>query len=102
MQAMIEGLGDRFAGTSNCSIAMRRDLEAIGTNAHELPMVYAALADDDAGLLEAPYKVLENWHDDYDGNLRRVSASTRASPRRGRRRRSPGGKAAGRTPGRSW
>ena len=29
---------------------MRRDIEAIGTNAHELPMVYAALAEDD----EAP------------------------------------------------
>jgi nicotinate phosphoribosyltransferase len=76
VQAMIEGLGDRFAGTSNCSIAMRRDLEAIGTNAHELPMVYAALADDDAGLLEAPYKVLENWHDDYDGNLRIILPDT--------------------------
>jgi nicotinate phosphoribosyltransferase len=43
---MIEGLGDKFVGTSNCQIAMRRDIEAIGTNAHELPMVYSALADD--------------------------------------------------------
>ena len=34
----------RFIGTSNCLIAMRRDIEAIGTNAHELPMVYSALA----------------------------------------------------------
>ena len=77
VQAMIEGLGDRFLGTSNCLIAMRRDLEAIGTNAHELPMVYAALADDDdAALREAPYGVLENWHDDYDGNLRIILPDT--------------------------
>jgi nicotinate phosphoribosyltransferase len=42
VQAMHEGLGNAFTGTSNCRIAMMRELEAIGTNAHELPMVYAA------------------------------------------------------------
>ena len=36
-----------FTGTSNVLLAMDNDLEAIGTNAHELPMVAAALADDD-------------------------------------------------------
>ena len=45
VQAMMEGLGEQtFIGTSNCKIAMKRDIEAIGTNAHELPMVLAALA----------------------------------------------------------
>ena len=44
VQAMVEGLGEAFVGTSNCLIAKERDLEAIGTNAHELPMVTAALA----------------------------------------------------------
>ena len=44
VQAMIEGLGAAFLGTSNCLIALRREVEAIGTNAHELPMVYAALS----------------------------------------------------------
>ena len=34
VQAMIEGLGNSFTGTSNCLIAQRRDIEAIGTNAH--------------------------------------------------------------------
>jgi nicotinate phosphoribosyltransferase len=76
VQAMSEGLGRRFSGTSNCLIAMHRDLEAIGTNAHELPMVYAALAKDDAALLQAPYKVLENWQADYDGNLRVILPDT--------------------------
>jgi len=76
VQAMAEGLGPRFLGTSNCLIAMRRDLEAIGTNAHELPMVFAALAEDDESLAAAPYRVLENWHRDYDGNLRIILPDT--------------------------
>ena len=76
VQAMIEGLGPSFLGSSNCSIAMKRDIEAIGTNAHELPMVYAALAEDDDSLAEAPYRVLENWHADYDGNLRIILPDT--------------------------
>jgi len=69
VQAMIEGLGDSFVGTSNCLIAKNRDLEAIGTNAHELPMVYAALARNDAELARAPYDVLADWHEEHDGNL---------------------------------
>src|SRR6187200_1055156 len=35
VQAMIEGLGASFLGTSNCLIALRHDIEAVGTNAHE-------------------------------------------------------------------
>ena len=70
VQAMIEGLGPSFLGTSNCVIAMNREVEAVGTNAHELPMVYAALANSDAELAQAPYKVLEDWQEDYDNNLR--------------------------------
>ena len=76
VQAMIEGLGERFTGTSNCLIAMRQDIEAIGTNAHELPMVYAALADSDAALRQAPYEVLADWHEEHDGNLRIILPDT--------------------------
>ncbi|ETD78216.1 nicotinate phosphoribosyltransferase, partial [Rhodobacter capsulatus] len=81
VQAMVEGLGDAaqggsFTGTSNCLIAMRRDLEAVGTNAHELPMVMAALAETDAELRQAPYRVLEDWHEEHDGNLRIILPDT--------------------------
>ncbi|MCE4223876.1 nicotinate phosphoribosyltransferase [Methylobacterium sp. C25] len=69
VQAMQEGLGKAFLGTSNCLIAQRREVEAVGTNAHELPMVYAALAEDDAALAKAPYEVLADWQQDYEGNL---------------------------------
>ena len=50
VEALKEGLGDSFIGTSNVLLAMDTDLEAIGTNAHELPMVLAALALDDEEL----------------------------------------------------
>ena len=76
VQAMLEGLGSSFVGTSNCLIAKNRDLEAIGTNAHELPMVYAALAEDDAALARAPYDVLADWQEEHDGNLRIILPDT--------------------------
>ena len=76
VQAMVEGLGEKFVGTSNCLIAMRRDLEAIGTNAHELPMVYSALAETDEELADAPYRVLADWHEEHDGNLRIILPDT--------------------------
>ena len=76
VQAMTEGLGNSFLGTSNCLIAKNRDLEAIGTNAHELPMVYSALAQTDEELAQAPYQVLSDWHDEHEGNLRVILPDT--------------------------
>ena len=67
--ALKEGLGLSFTGTSNMLLAMRHNLEPIGTNAHELPMVYAALAETDDELVQAPYKVLKDWAELYDGNM---------------------------------
>ncbi len=76
VQAMQEGLGSKFIGTSNCRIAMRRDIEAIGTNAHELPMVYSALSNSDAELRQAPYRVLADWQEEHEGNLRIILPDT--------------------------
>jgi len=76
VQAMMEGLGDNFTGTSNCRIAMMREIEAIGTNAHELPMVYAALAETDEQLRQSPYDVLADWQEEHDGNLRIILPDT--------------------------
>ncbi len=69
VEALKEGLGDAFNGTSNVLLAMDTDLEALGTNAHELPMVAAALANSEEELLQAPYKVLQDWNRYYGGNL---------------------------------
>src|SRR6516162_3836256 len=69
VEAVKEGLGPAFTGTSNVLLAMDNDLEAIGTNAHELPMVLAALAGTDEELRRAPYQVLRDWQRYYGGNL---------------------------------
>ena len=76
VQAMTEGLGEKFIGTSNCLIAKNRDLAAIGTNAHELPMIYSALATTDEALRKAPYDVMSDWHEEHDGNLRVILPDT--------------------------
>ncbi|MCO6176913.1 nicotinate phosphoribosyltransferase [Ciceribacter sp. RN22] len=69
VEALKEGIGPAFTGTSNVLLAMDSDLEAVGTNAHELPMVLAALARNDAELAAAPYQVLRDWKQLYGGNL---------------------------------
>ncbi len=67
--AMAANLGSNFIGTSNTFMAYKHDLEAIGTNAHEIPMVMAALAPDDAALKASQYQVLELWQQTYQGAL---------------------------------
>lgn len=70
VEALKEGLGpENFTGTSNVLLAMDNDLEALGTNAHELPMVLAAIAPNEQALRAAPYQVLEDWESYYGGNL---------------------------------
>ncbi|HTR26663.1 MAG TPA: nicotinate phosphoribosyltransferase [Terriglobales bacterium] len=68
--AMAANLGAAFVGTSNAFLAHKHDLEAIGTNAHEIPMVMAALAPDDKALKESQYHTLELWQETYVGALR--------------------------------
>ena len=69
VEALQEGLAESFIGTSNVKHAMDTGLEAIGTNAHELPMVYAAIARNDEEMRAAPYEVLRDWAQMYGGNL---------------------------------
>lgn len=70
VQTMKEILGDRFGGTSNVHLATELNVEARGTNAHELPMVYSALASDDEELKAAPYKLCAEWQEDHPQALR--------------------------------
>jgi nicotinate phosphoribosyltransferase len=72
VEAMATNLGSGFTGTSNAFLAHKHDLEAIGTNAHEIPMVLAALVpqDDDEALKASQYRVLEMWQQTYEGALR--------------------------------
>jgi nicotinate phosphoribosyltransferase len=67
--AMHNVLGESFTGTSNTYLAYKHDLEAIGTNAHELPMALAAMARDDEELKASQYKLLDLWQQTYQGEL---------------------------------
>ncbi len=67
--SMADVLGPNFIGSSNTFLAYKHDLEAIGTNAHELPMALAALADNERELRSAQYRLLELWQQSYQGEL---------------------------------
>ena len=70
IQTMRATLGESLSGSSNTFLAYKHDLEAMGTNAHELPMAMAALAvDDDEALHASQYHVLELWQKSYGGEL---------------------------------
>jgi len=69
VEAMRGALGKGLAGTSNTFLAYKHDLEAMGTNAHELPMALAALANSDDDLRASQYRVLELWQKSYGGEL---------------------------------
>jgi nicotinate phosphoribosyltransferase len=43
--------------------------DVLGTNAHELPMALAALANNDEELRTAQYRILELWQQSYQGEL---------------------------------
>lgn len=69
-----EVVGKGFTGTSNVFLAMKHGLEAKGTNAHELPMLFAALArqnhpGDEEALRQSQYDVLHQWQNSYHQNL---------------------------------
>jgi nicotinate phosphoribosyltransferase len=69
VNAMRDTLGQRFTGTSNTYLAYKHDMEAIGTNAHELPMALAAMARNDEELRSSQYRLLELWQQTYGGEL---------------------------------
>jgi nicotinate phosphoribosyltransferase len=69
VQVMRVALGASLSGTSNTFLAYKHDLEAMGTNAHELPMAMAALADGDEQLHQSQYAVLRLWQKSYGGEL---------------------------------
>jgi nicotinate phosphoribosyltransferase len=61
---------ENLIGTSNIWLANEFDLMPIGTYAHEKPMVYAALADQEGrDPLEGHREMLIDWVAEYDDNL---------------------------------
>ncbi len=69
VKAMSDVLGPSFTGSSNTYLAYKHDLEAIGTNAHELPMALAALANTDDEVRSAQYRLLDLWQQTYQSEM---------------------------------
>lgn len=76
VRTLRDRLGPAFRGTSNVRLARELGVPPVGTNGHELPMVLAALAPDEAALRAAPYQVLAEWQDLYDDGLRVILPDT--------------------------
>jgi nicotinate phosphoribosyltransferase len=68
-----EILGDKFSGTSNVLLGFQHNLPIVGTNAHELAMVAAAISKDPK---EAQYEVLKHWQNMYRGPLLTILPDT--------------------------
>jgi len=54
-----------LVGTSNVHLAMKHGLKAIGTQAHEWIMAFAAIY----GFRMANFRALEGWAEEYEGSL---------------------------------
>lgn len=60
-----DGIG--FQGTSNVYLAMKLGLTPVGTFAHEMPMVYSGIYNDN--LVESHRKMLDDWYKFYGDKL---------------------------------
>lgn len=70
VERLASELPENFIGTSNIYLAHTLGLRPIGTYAHELPMVYAALADKEGrNPLEGHNEMLQDWEAVYRGDL---------------------------------
>lgn len=69
IQTARDVLGSKFIGTSNAYLAMKHDMENLGSMPHELFSTIATLAETDDELKQAQYKVLVDWQNTYNGNM---------------------------------
>lgn len=70
IQRLANELPENCIGTSNPWFAHKYNLKPIGTYAHEMPMVYAALSDAEGNNpLHGHKRMLEDWEAQYGGEL---------------------------------
>ncbi len=69
---------EQFRGASNTALAMKYGLTAMGTNAHELPMVYSGIYydEDERDPLVSQRRVLADWEAEYGLGLSIFLADT--------------------------
>ncbi|MGV9001628.1 MAG: nicotinate phosphoribosyltransferase [Candidatus Saccharimonadaceae bacterium] len=70
IERLAKELPDNFIGTSNPWFAYKYNLAPIGTYAHEMPMVYSALADQEGrNPLDGHAQMMHDWENRYKGEL---------------------------------
>lgn len=70
LQRLLDECPENFIGTSNVYLANKFNVNPIGTFAHEMPMVYAGLADKDGkNPLRGHNQMLRDWVEVYGENL---------------------------------
>ncbi len=70
VERLAQELPDNFVGTSNPWFAYRYNLAPIGTYAHEMPMVYAARADQqNSNPLDGHGQMMCDWENRYGNDL---------------------------------
>ncbi len=80
VEMMAEELPQEFRGTSNCYLAKKHGLTAMGTVAHQPIMIMAALAgDDDDKLRQASYEFCRLWAETFGQGLRIILPDTYGS-----------------------
>ena len=79
-RALYEELPQQLRGTSNTLLAFEYGLTPMGTSAHELQMVAAALADTDEELRASPFLTHDRWFEMYGPGLAIALGDTFGSP----------------------
>ena len=70
VERLARELPEQFLGTSNIGLSHDLKMRPIGTFAHEMPMVYAALADKQGDSVRASHgHMLDDWYERYGTSL---------------------------------
>lgn len=70
VERLAKELPGQFLGTSNIGLSQQLGMQPIGTFAHEMPMVYAALADKQGDSVRASHgQMLDDWYERYGEKL---------------------------------
>jgi nicotinate phosphoribosyltransferase len=70
VETLAQELPEQFMGSSNIGLSKIIGKKPIGTFAHEMPMVYAALAEQNGQDIKQSHgKMLDDWYEKYGQNL---------------------------------
>lgn len=70
IERLLEECPENFIGTSNVGLAKKFGIKPIGTFAHEMPMIYSAVAENNHENIRLSHgKMLDDWYEKYGKKL---------------------------------